>query len=313
VRILQLKVEVQLINSLKSFLDMRNEYTNINLLNQYEIVWSGPLQELAILESEKSNRLLMLQKIYKFFNKVPPIGFKSFSISVGDIIEVQEWEHTDEASMILVKTECYYCETNGFQSLKTIIIDFMRLKPGFSNEDLSGKPLREQIAYMYDIMKTMTTCDLFGLQEDTSKDIVDIARLVELLHEKGVVIAQLGDIIQFNEINRYMYNGANWIRQISGRIKTPLEYMGVQAVFMLERIPLSWRYPSLFYYEVRHRIGDWFEPIIIEHLVLDNFYGTLISNEPLDLGPLDYLDISKSNNDYTLQMLFAAGETAYMD
>lgn len=49
------------------------------------------------------------------------------------------------------------------------------------------------------------------------------------------------------------------------------------------RISMKDRDPELFYYEMRHGDLDWSTPVDIEEQVAVNFFGTLVTETPLEL------------------------------
>jgi len=55
----------------------------------------------------------------------------------------------------------------------------------------------------------------------------------------------------------------------------------VNAILVEKRIPEEERNSGLYYYGVRHSDDDWGKPVTIEVNVRFNFYGTLITDEPL--------------------------------
>ena len=63
------------------------------------------------------------------------------------------------------------------------------------------------------------------------------------------------------------------------------------------------RLPHLYYYEMRHPDNDLSIPATVERFVLVNFWGTLISTEPLDFqkdpasGLDEYIDLSEEESE----------------
>jgi hypothetical protein len=49
------------------------------------------------------------------------------------------------------------------------------------------------------------------------------------------------------------------------------------------RVSAEDRHPDFQYYEIRHADDDWDMPISIENNVMVNFWGTIITDEKLDL------------------------------
>lgn len=75
--------------------------------------------------------------------------------------------------------------------------------------------------------------------------------------------------------------------------KKALERWKLQKV-VDRRISQSERDEALFYYELRHDEADWTEPVTIEkNAVFVNFWGTLVTSEPLHFGKADYIELSK--------------------
>lgn len=44
-------------------------------------------------------------------------------------------------------------------------------------------------------------------------------------------------------------------------------------------------------YDIRHSDDDWCDPATVEESVVVNWYGTILLNEPIELGPDKYLEI----------------------
>lgn len=44
-------------------------------------------------------------------------------------------------------------------------------------------------------------------------------------------------------------------------------------------------------YDIRHSDDDWCDPATVEENVVVNWFGTILLNEPIDLGPNKYLEI----------------------
>ena len=92
---------------------------------------------------------------------------------------------------------------------------------------------------------------------------------------------------------------------------TKVEVLGVEGLFTKFRIDRNTIPEGLYFYEVRH--DDWMcdEPVEIALGVLANFWGTLLTKEPLELEPMDggnaytYIDHEKDwkflNEDYVLK------------
>jgi hypothetical protein len=250
---------------LKSFIDLKREFLDMCILRMYENIWTSTLQEVAVSEEEAGHTQSMLEKIYSFFNELA-MDNQRISISVGDVIEIESWAPAAEGStMILNQTERYFCETGGFQPFQTTIIDLFRLKTDFSNSDLSGIAIREQIYYLYDCLKTVTTADLFGLDfmDFLVHGIVDFPKVLPLIQIIRGIQVVAGDILQFNGIQRFLFNGFEWIPQLAGRVKTPRQYRGVPAIFTLNRIPKPWRHPKLHYMK---RVMEWESGVFLKVL-----------------------------------------------
>lgn len=78
---------------------------------------------------------------------------------------------------------------------------------------------------------------------------------------------------------------------------------GIPALFTDWRVDRASVPDSLTLYEVRHAEEDWGEPCQIACGILVNFYGTILTVEPLKLPDDDYLDHLESE-DWT----YAEGE-----
>lgn len=80
-----------------------------------------------------------------------------------------------------------------------------------------------------------------------------------------------------------------------------VKVLGKVGLFVDERISRDTIPDGWYFYEVRHADNDWCEPIEIGLGVLVNFYGTLITKEPLlaeSFTNLDdaYVDIDSEND-----------------
>lgn len=62
-----------------------------------------------------------------------------------------------------------------------------------------------------------------------------------------------------------------------------VEVLGEQGLFTDSRVDKGTIPDGWYFYEVRHDDNDWCEPIEIALGVLVNYFGTLITNEPLSL------------------------------
>lgn len=63
------------------------------------------------------------------------------------------------------------------------------------------------------------------------------------------------------------------------------------------RIPQEERNPDLHYYNLRHADDNWFEPISVEHFVMVNHCGSIVTTRPLELNDgitsNPYLDLTE--------------------
>lgn len=71
---------------------------------------------------------------------------------------------------------------------------------------------------------------------------------------------------------------------------------GIHLALCDHRIKSSQRLEKYHYYEVRYSDYSDMIPVSIEQAVGVNFYGTIISDQPLDLGDDGYINISKSSS-----------------
>lgn len=69
-----------------------------------------------------------------------------------------------------------------------------------------------------------------------------------------------------------------------------VEVLGKEGLFTCLRIDRKTIPKGCYMYEVRHSDYDWCEPVEVALGVLVNFYGTLMTFEPLELEPAENLD-----------------------
>lgn len=58
-------------------------------------------------------------------------------------------------------------------------------------------------------------------------------------------------------------------------------FRGTQAMVVDSRVPEDKKKETLHYYEIRHHERDWGNPIMIQPHAPTNFWGTIITKEPL--------------------------------
>ena len=70
--------------------------------------------------------------------------------------------------------------------------------------------------------------------------------------------------------------------------------MGRKAIFSPDRIDRTTVPAGLFQYEIRHADENWGEPCQIAKGILVNFYGTVVTSDPIQLGADGKLDFEPS-------------------
>lgn len=80
----------------------------------YQLVWSG--------KEEAGDDLDLLDFLYEVFNERRPDNFKGHSLSVSDIIEVQEADVVDQ------EPTYYYCDSFGWQDITDAVIMTKRME-----------------------------------------------------------------------------------------------------------------------------------------------------------------------------------------
>ena len=78
----------------------------------YQLVWSG--------KEEARDDLDLLEFLYEVFNERRPYDFKGHSLSVSDIVEVQE------ADVVDPEPTYYYCDSFGWQDITDNVMKEMR-------------------------------------------------------------------------------------------------------------------------------------------------------------------------------------------
>lgn len=78
-----------------------------------------------------------------------------------------------------------------------------------------------------------------------------------------------------------------------------VEFFGKPALFSNSRIARDTVPKGLHKYEIRHTDDDWGEPCQLAYGILVNHYGTLITNEAIQLGPDGRLDFDSKALNYT--------------
>lgn len=69
------------------------------------------------------------------------------------------------------------------------------------------------------------------------------------------------------------------------------------------RIKEEERDPNLYYYDIRHSDEDFGEPAEIKEFVLVNHFGTLITEEPLDLGEEGFYILTEEDAEAILSVI----------
>lgn len=75
-------------------------------------------------------------------------------------------------------------------------------------------------------------------------------------------------------------------------MKREVKYKRQIVTVIEDRVPKRKRETGKFYYEMRHTDTDWSLPVTIEKGVMINFWGTLVTNKPLKMGPYDQINLS---------------------
>ena len=78
-----------------------------------------------------------------------------------------------------------------------------------------------------------------------------------------------------------------------------VEFLGKPALFSGLRIQRGTVPEGLHRYEIRHTDDDWGEPCQLGYGIVVNHYGTLITNEAIQLGPDGHLDFDAEALKYT--------------
>lgn len=71
-----------------------------------------------------------------------------------------------------------------------------------------------------------------------------------------------------------------------------VEFMGQPVLFTDWKIDRSTIPDGLHLYEVRHTDDDWGAPCQLGHRIVVNFYGSIVSNQPIQLPPDGLLDFN---------------------
>lgn len=74
--------------------------------------------------------------------------------------------------------------------------------------------------------------------------------------------------------------------------------LGVPAIFTECRIDRTTVPPQLHLYEIRHEDEDWGRPCQLAKGILVNFYGSLLTRQPIELPDSGYLDFDAENFRY---------------
>lgn len=78
-----------------------------------------------------------------------------------------------------------------------------------------------------------------------------------------------------------------------------VEFMGQPVLFTDWRIDRSTIPDGLHLYEVRHTDDDWGAPCQLGHRIVVNFYGSIVSNQPIQLPPDGLLDFNGRDFQYS--------------
>lgn len=78
-----------------------------------------------------------------------------------------------------------------------------------------------------------------------------------------------------------------------------VEFQGKPALFTDIRIQRDTVPEGLHRYEIRHTDDDWGEPCQLGYGIMVNHFGTLITNEAIQLGPDGHLDFDADALNFT--------------
>lgn len=82
---------------------------------------------------------------------------------------------------------------------------------------------------------------------------------------------------------------------------TGIKIFDIPALFIDERIDRKTIPEGLYVYEIRHADDSMCDPCEIAHGILVNFYGTVITNQEIDLSRLGYRDIDSEKDIVSLR------------
>ena len=77
-----------------------------------------------------------------------------------------------------------------------------------------------------------------------------------------------------------------------------IELLGKKMLLTTARIDRASVPDGLHLYELRHADEDWCDPVQIGKGILVNFYGTVLSREPIELGTDGFLDLEAGTISY---------------
>ena len=71
--------------------------------------------------------------------------------------------------------------------------------------------------------------------------------------------------------------------------------LGIPALFTDWRVDRMTVPPNMFLYEVRHADEDWGDPCQLARGILVNFYGSILTAEPMKLSERGYLEFNSKD------------------
>lgn len=82
---------------------------------------------------------------------------------------------------------------------------------------------------------------------------------------------------------------------------TGIKVFDIPALFIDERIDRKTVPDGLYVYEIRHADDNMCDPCELAYGILVNFYGTVITNQEIDLSRLGYRDIDSEKDIVSLR------------
>ncbi|CAG7651571.1 hypothetical protein ACFQI7_28060 [Paenibacillus allorhizosphaerae] len=287
----------------RSFVSLRVELSESSLYPLYELAWTGTTDELGLETTSSTDSLL--DGLYHYaFNQNFPEGYKGRPMCVGDIIVLGGGDD-------LLSGRRYYYDCGRFQPLESSVIRYFRLRSEFAflEADLSEvarKATVEQFPFLFDCIGARGTADLFGFDDVTPSIPALMARLV---HRPSLLqlSSMAGIVVEVNGTRRFLFNrNQNWLRLDVGRLKRPLNFSDAKILVHDWVLPGIFRVEQLHYYTLRRSDESPYLPITIEPYSETDWnyiYGTLVSDEPIDLGAHRCLILDNQTSERMASML----------